>query len=275
MQESTKLLQMKTRILLPLLLFPLWLSAQVVNTEKLRSAGEEGWLAEAGLDFGLTRNKAGQTLRLGSRLRVEYDTEKSRWMLLGAYNLTQFRNVEDPGSVPRNFANNAFGHLRYNYLANDWLTWEVFTQLQHDEIQQINNRLLSGTGPRVKLLRTDSSQLYFGLLYMYEHEASTDFIETPEETLEKDVSLFDHRLSTYLSGGFQITETFNINHVTYFQPNLEDFSDFRVSSETSFSLKISEKLAFRTYFQLVYDRRPPIPVPNLMYTLNNGLEIAL
>ena len=100
-------------------------------------------------------------------------------------------------------------------------------------------------------------------------------IDKEEETLEKDVSLFDHRLSTYLSGGFQITETFNINHVTYFQPNLEDFSDFRVSSETSFSLKISEKLAFRTYFQLVYDRRPPIPVPNLMYTLNNGLEIAL
>ncbi|KGE88666.1 MAG: DUF481 domain-containing protein [Phaeodactylibacter xiamenensis] len=257
-----------------LLFMPAFLSAQVVNTEKLRSTNEDGWLAEAGLDFGLTRNKAGQTLSLGSRLRLEYDTDKSRWMVLGAYNLTQFRNVEDPGSVPRNFANNAFGHLRYNYLANDWLTWEAFTQFQYDQIQQIDARVLTGTGPRVKLLRTDSSQLFFGLLYMYEHEASTDVFEVPEER-SVNVYLYDHRLSTYLSGGFQVTETFNINHVTYFQPNLADLGDFRISSETSLTFKISEKLAFRTYFQLMYDERPPIPVPNTMYSLNNGLEIAL
>jgi hypothetical protein len=261
--------------LLLLLALPLLSHAQVVNTEKLRSASDDGWLAEAGFDFGLTRNKAGQTLRLGSRLRLEYEKDKSRWMLLGAYNLTQFRNVENPGSVPRNFANNAFGHLRYNYLANDWLTWEAFTQLQYDEIQQIDARLLTGTGPRVKLLRTDSSQLFFGLLYMYEHEESVNVFEIPEErTL--DVVLNDHRLSTYLSGGFQITETFSINHVTYFQPNLEDFfGDFRISSETSLSFKISKKLAFRTYFQLMYDERPPIPVPNTMYTLSNGFELSL
>lgn len=265
---------MKTYFLLALLLLPALLSAQVVNTEKLRSASEEGWLAEAGLDFGLTRNKAGQTLRLGSRLRLEYEEGNSRWMLLGAYNLTQFRDVEDPGSVPRNFANNAFAHLRYNYHVNDWLTWEAFTQYQYDEIQQIDARVLTGTGSRVKLLRTDSSQLFFGLLYMYEYEASTDVFEVPIER-EESIMLTDHRLSTYLSGGFQITETFSINHVTYFQPNLEDFGDFRISSETSFSFKISKKLAFRTYFQLMYDERPPIPVPNTMYTLSNGLEIAL
>lgn len=274
MQRIQNLRMMRISLLLPFLLLPTLLAAQVVNTEKLRSAGEEGWLAEAGLDFGLTRNKAGQTLRLGSRLRLEYQKGNSRWMALGAYNLTQFRDVEDPGSVPRNFANNAFGHLRYNYFMNDWLTWEAFTQLQYDEIQQIDARLLTGAGPRVKLLRTDSSQLFFGLLYMYEHEESTDVFEQPEERAV-DVVLNDHRLSTYLSGGFQITKTFQINHVTYFQPNLSDFGDFRISSETSFSFKISNKLSFRTYFQLMYDEQPPIPVPNTMYTLSNGLEIAL
>ena len=257
-----------------LLFMPAFLSAQVVNTEKLRSSGEKGWLAEAGFDFGLTRNKAGQTLRLGSRLRLEYEEGKSRWMLLGAYNLTQFRNVEDPGSVPRNFANNAFGHLRYNYMMNDWLTWEAFTQYQWDEIQQIDARILSGTGPRVRLLQTDTSQLFFGLLYMFEHEESRDVFEEPVER-EVDVVLNDNRLSAYLSGGFRVTETFSINHVTYFQPNLEDFGDFRISSETSLSFRISDKVSFRTFFQLMYDERPPIPVPNTMYTLSNGLEVSL
>lgn len=262
------------RYLFLLLLLPFLLPAQVVNTEKLRSTEEQGWLAEAGLDFGLTRNQAGQTLRLGSSLRLEYQQGNSRWMLLGAYNLTQFRNVEDPGSVPRNFANNAFGHLRYNYFINDWLTWEAFTQIQYDEIQQINARILSGTGPRVKLLRTDTSQLFFGLLYMFEHEESTDEFEEPMER-EVDVILNDNRLSAYLSGGFRITETFGINHVTYFQPNLEDFGDFRISTETSLTFRISDKVSFRTYFQLMYDERPPIPVPNAMYSLSNGLQVSL
>lgn len=266
---------MRKQYLLLLFLLPFIANAQVVNTEKLRADKEQGWLAEAGFDFGLTRNKAGQTLGLGSRLRLEYQQSNSRWMLLGAYNLTQFTNVEDPGSVPRNFANNAFGHLRYNYFVNDWLTWEAFTQYQWDEIQQIDARILSGTGPRVKLLKTDSSQLFFGLLYMFEHEKSRDVFEDPEERTVH-VTLNHNRLSTYLSGGFKITETFSINHVTYFQPNLEDFfGDFRISSETSLSFKISKKLAFRTYFQLMYDERPPIPVPNTMYTLSNGFELSL
>lgn len=266
---------MRKPYLLLLFLLPFIGNAQVVNTEKLRSEQEQGWLAEAGFDFGLTRNKAGQTLRLGSRLRLEYQQGNSRWMLLGAYNLTQFRNVEAPGSVPRNFANNAFGHLRYNYFVNDWLTWEAFTQYQYDEIQQIDARILSGTGPRVKLLKTDTSQLFFGLLYMFEHEESRDVFEEPTQRTV-DVTLNDNRLSAYLSGGFKITETFSINHVTYFQPNLEDFfGDFRISSETSLSFKISDKLSFRTYFQLMYDERPPIPVPNTMYTLSNGFELSL
>lgn len=262
-------------LLLLICLLPSLAYLQVVNTEKLRSASDQGWLAEAGFDFGLTRNRAGQTLRLGSRLRLEYQQGSSRWMFLGSYNLTQFRDVEDPESTPRNFANNVFGHLRYNYVVNDWLIWEVFSQYQWDAVQQIRTRVLSGTGPRVKLLKTDSSQLFFGLLYMFEHEESQDIFEEPVERTV-NVTLNDNRLSTYLSGGFQVTETFSINHVTYFQPNLEDFfGDFRISSETSLSFKISKKLTFRTYFQLMYDEQPPIPVPNTMYTLSNGFELSL
>lgn len=258
-----------------LLLFPIICHAQVVNTEKLRleKGGKRGFAGEANLDLGLARNRAGQTVRLGASARLELLRGNHRWMLLGAYNLTQFNNVDEPGSAPKNFAKNGFGHLRYNYTINRLLTWEAFTQAQYDKIQQIDLRLLVGTGPRLKLLRKDSAQLYFGALYMFEHEESRNEFEDPEPYTEHLI-LDDHRLSTYLSAGIQPTSYLAINHVTYFQPNLSNFSDFRIASETSISVRITNRLSLRTYFQLIYDTEPLVPVPNAMYVLNNGFSIA-
>ncbi|MCO6492239.1 MAG: DUF481 domain-containing protein [Phaeodactylibacter sp.] len=263
------------RYLLLLFLFPIVAHAQVVNTEKLRlDKDDKGFFGEAALDLGLARNRAGQTVRLGSSARLELLRGDHRWMLLGAYNLTQFNNVDEPGSAPKNFANNGFGHLRYNYRSRDWLTWEAFAQAQYDKIQQIDLRLLAGTGPRLRLIRSDSAQLYFGALYMFEHEESRNEFEEPEPFTERLI-LDDHRLSTYLSAGLQITSYLAVNHVTYYQPNLSNFSDFRISSETTLSVKLTGRLSLRTYFQLIYDTEPLVPVPNAMYVLNNGFSLVL
>ncbi|MCB9038428.1 MAG: DUF481 domain-containing protein [Lewinellaceae bacterium] len=266
---------MKHLLQLLLLFLPVMAFTQVVNTEKLRLDKEEkGFFGEASLDLGLARNRAGQTVRLGTSARLELRRGAHRWMALGAYNLTQFNDVDEPGSAPKNFANNGFGHLRYNYRANRWLTWEAFAQAQYDRIQQIDLRLLAGTGPRLRLVKTDSAQLYFGALYMFEHEESRNEFEEPEAFTER-LFLDDHRLSTYLSTGLRITSYLTINHVTYFQPNLSNFSDFRISSETSLSVKLTNRLSLRTYFQLIYDTAPLVPVPNAMYVLNNGFSLVL
>ncbi len=242
--------------------------AQVVNTEKLRLQDSQStWVGDADLSFGLTRNKAGQTLALGANGRVEHLRGRSRWMALAGYGLTQFLNVDDSEAVPKNFRNNYFGHLRYNYRFSDRLTLEAFSQGQYDEIQEIDVRLLNGLGPRLRLARTDSTHLYFGLLYMYEYEETSEF---------EDRIVFnkDHRLSSYLSGGFRINDNLVVDHVTYFQPNLRDFGDFRISSETSISVAITNKLSFDTYFQLIYDAQPPETVPETMYMLRNGLNLS-
>lgn len=254
-------------LILPLfVIFPILMIAQVVNTEKLRLTGKEkDFQTVADFNFGLSRNKAGQTLRLGTQARLEYERKKSKWMLLGAYNLTQFLNVDDPDAVPKNFANNAFGHLRYNRKVNKWLTWEAFTQGQWDEIQEIDIRYLIGTGPRFRVKETEESHLFLGALYMLEYEETS-----PEElnNINKD-----QRLSTYLSAAWLVNEMISINHVTYFQPNLADFNDFRISSETNLSVKINDYVALKTYFQFIYDSRPPITVPESMYVLTNGLSV--
>lgn len=245
--------------------FPLLLIAQVVNTEKMRINQEEtGVTGEIDLSFGLTRNKAGQTLRLGTGARVEWLRPKSRWLLLGGYNRTQFTNIDVPGSAPKNFANNGFGHVRYNRSLGKTVTWEAFLQSQFDEIQEVNIRSLIGTGPRFRLVEKDSLQLFFGALYMYEYE----------ETSEMPAIVYNRhsRLSSYLSVGFQPTGYLSINHVSYFQPRLFHFTDFRISSETTLDIRLTEKLVWRTYFQFIYDEKPPLTVPRIMYMMTNGIS---
>jgi len=259
---------MKLLVHVLILSFTLPLTAQVVNTEKMRSdEPPEGWVTEVNLTLGLTRNKAGQTVSLGSRGRLEHLKNKRRWLLFGSYNLTQFKDVDEPDAVPKNFANNAYGHLRYNYEISDLLTWEAFSQTQFDEVQEMQIRVLNGTGPRFKLIENEKLHLFLGALYMYEYEETTDLSELTYNRT--------HRLSSYASLGLQVTETFTVNHVTYFQPDLTNWQDYRISTETTLAFNITNKLSFTTYFQLVYDTRPPITVPETMYVLNNGLRLAL
>jgi len=163
------------------------------------------------------------------------------------------------------FVNNGFGHLRYNLKINSVITWEAFLQSQFNKVQEVRFRQLTGTGPRFRVVQKDSIQLFFGLLYMYEYEETSGQVEI--------VYNRDHRLSNYLSLGFQPTAYLSINHISYFQPNLRDFNnDFRISSETTLDVQLSAKLSLRTYFQLVYDEKPPIGVPRTMYSLTNGLS---
>lgn len=268
-----------------LLLFTAWLDgpAQVVNTEKLRLVSRDtGFVGDVGLSFGLGRNKAGQTLRLGSQMRLEYLMARSRLMLLGSYDLTQFNNVDVPGSVPKNFNNRAFAHLRYNRDLTRGVAWEAFFQSQFDEIQEVDVRTLMGTGPRFTLAQNDSSALFFGVLYMYEYEETSDarvlvFDPGQNQEVEQDSLTYNrhHRLSAYLSISVALVDFFTLSHVSYVQPRLDRPDDLRIASETTLSIRMGKKFSFDAYLQLIYDTRPPMTVPRTMYTLTNGLSMRL
>lgn len=240
--------------------------AQIVNTEELRfNIDDQKFVGLIDLDFGLTRNKAGMSLQPGLDIRLELKNPKTRWMALGGYNLTRFTNLNRPGSLPSNFTNRGFAHLRYNYDLSRKLTIEVFSQYQFDEIQEIDKRFLNGFGPRLQLAQTDSAFLYIGALYMYEYEETSD---QPEGIIYNN----DNRMSAYLSFGYQFNEFVNISNVTYFQPNLSDWDDYRITWKFTFSAGLNKWMAFRTAFNLVYDNRPPVTVPPAMYDLSTGFS---
>ena len=113
-------------------------------------------------------------------------------------------------------------------------------------------------------MQTDSSQIFFGTLYMYEYENTG-----PGDFQEENR---DHRLSTYFSVGFNLSK-FLINHITYYQPNLTKFSDYRINSETAINVKIDSRVSLRTSFTLIFDSRPPVTVRQTRYNFGSGLRL--
>ncbi len=228
--------------ILLLVLNGLFVQGQVVNTEKLRqSQKKEGWIGKIDLNFGMTSNTI-KVIRTNPSLRVEYSKERHRIIFLNNLNLSR---------ASTNFVNDGYSHIRHNLALSPRITWESFVQSQYNEIQLIGLRQLFGSGPRIKFWENDTSRLYGGILYMYEYEQSRKI----EGFLQSFVR--SHRLSTYLSFGYEFTDLFSIDHISYYQPRLFILKDVRVATETSFNFQLNENLAFSVKFSLWYDGRPP------------------
>lgn len=123
-------------------------------------------------------------------------------------------------------------------------------------------RVLSGAGIRYTPVAHDSLEVHIGALGMYEYEEITD-----TALVHRDL-----RLSSYGSFDYQITKTFGVNTIVYFQPKFNDLTDYRVANESALIFKATKRLEFRVVWSMVYDAFPPEGVPDLNYTLKNNLR---
>jgi len=229
-------------------------SAQVVNVESKRFLNDtNGFVGKIDFNFQLTQNTQ-QIINLGNNVHLQYQKGRSRFLLINDLNFVK------AGST--NFVNAGFQHFRYNYKVVNRLTWEAFVQSQYNPILRLDLRLLAGTGPRFKLVKNNTLRLYAATLYMYEHE-----------DISGETSQFNtHRLSSYVTFSLSLGENVDFASTTFYQPNLQNFQDYRIANDSSFELLINKKLNFRTGFNLLYDTRQPSGIPNLVYTLRNGLS---
>ena len=184
--------------------------------------------------------------------------------------------VIDNSDNNNDLINKNFQHLRYNYTFKDssFLTYELFTQRQQNKLKYLEFRAHAGTGFRFRLLNNDFITLYISPLLMYEYERLDDDNQTITSLFKGDF---------YTSFSININKIIGLSHVTYYQPvlyefystsDLEQFKDFRISTETSLDFSIiKNKLAFSIIYEMTYDSNPPAElVANpLFYTLNNQL----
>ena len=231
------------------------ITAQIVNVESLRQISDTStWSGGISLDMSLIKNKR-QIFTLKNRSRVQY--QKNRHLAL-FINDFSFKEVDT-----KKIINKGIQHLRYNYKLKHRMALEAFTQSQHDAISNIKFRGLMGSGPRFKLSPSEKYRLYLGTLIMYEYEEI--------EELSAVVIHRDFRSSSYFSCSLYPSDRLAIVSTTYYQPKLNQWSDFRISTETSLALPLHKNLAYKATFALNYDRFPALGVPDTQYEFTNGL----
>lgn len=238
------------------LFLPLVANAQIINVESKRGdLKKEGWKGSIDFNLDYTRNVS-EILQYGNKTTVQY--LKDRHLLLI---LADLYRVQAGGT---DFVNNGYEHVRYSYALNDKrrLAWEVFEQMQFNSVQKITFRALLGTGPRWNVFRGDSLEMSLGSLPMYEFEELTD------GTIERNF-----RLSSYLQFAWILNKSFQYSNITYFQPAIGRWNDYRLSHESTIELRITRTLRYKITANLLYDTNVPIEVPDFIFTLTNGLSI--
>lgn len=244
---------MKTAVLLILLLFTMSISSQVVNIESKRMRSDSlGWLGTAELNFQFLKNV--ETIYdLGGKVHFQFKGKRGLWLFLNEYRLIK--------SGETKFVNSAFAHVRYNHkVTKELLRWEAFVQAQFNGALDVGLRLLGGTGPRIKIYDSDVFRCYAASLYMFEYQESVD----------KSIIERNHRTSSYLSITLD-AGSFEISNTTYYQPNMQNFKDYRINSQTDLTIKMTEDLDFKTQFIYRFDNAPFPGIPRETYFLFNGI----
>ncbi|MCK4661266.1 MAG: DUF481 domain-containing protein [Bacteroidales bacterium] len=231
--------------------------SQVVNIEKKRiNNKEKGMQGSIDLSIGFIKSES-DIIQGKNSLKLQYNNNNSTFLF--------FNNISLIKADDKNFMNDGFQHLRYNYnISNSLVIAEFFVQHQYNTIKNLKKRFLTGAGPRIRISENDTIRFYTGYLCMYEYELLTD------DTTQNQ----SFRLSAYISLGYNFNKNFSINHITYYQPVFIDFQDYRISSETYFSFKFATKLSFKLVYTLTYDTNPPLGINKLFYSLNNTISYS-
>jgi hypothetical protein len=160
--------------------------------------------------------------------------------------------------------NQGYQHLRFSRDINYFLTLSYFSQIQTNPVLRIKTRVLNGAGPRFNLQPYGKNSVMIGSMLMHEYE----------EELDTAIYHSDFRASIFVFYKMKIAENVNVNSITYFQPRLDYFEDFRVSSTLDVTLFINQKINWSVSFNLLYDAFPVFDknIPNLTYSFRNGLS---
>lgn len=232
----------------------LFVDAQIVNVESLRRATDSAkWSGNFSLDVGFIKNK-NEVLRINNRINIQHRSNRNTYLFVNDLNFQKLKGND--------FVNRGIQHFRYNYNFSSLVTWEAFLQGQYDAISNINFRGLIGAGPRFKFENLENYKFYLGTLIMYEHENTSDELNNIHK---------DFRASVYVAFKLYPKENISIVSTTYYQPKLNQLSDYRLSNETSIAFKIFKDLAYKASFTFLYDRFPVFDTPKTQYELTNGL----
>jgi len=239
--------------------------SQVVNIENKRIYDDTAGLSGSiGASFSAIKNQV-WLINTSFRPLIQYKAKLHYFLLLG--DLGYSRGAE------QTFANWGMIHFRYTYRLNflphhhsyksPW-KWEVYSQVQYNQLLRQRLRAIAGTGPRLKILETKQVRLFVGTSVYYEHEELLNGI------INKDF-----RSSTYFSWFMNFNGKLNFSGVSYFQPRLDLFRDLRYLGQYTLNYRLRKNLSLRWDATLYYDSDPALTVNKSAYNTTLGFQLGL
>ena len=145
--------------------------------------------------------------------------------------------------------NNSWAHAGFSDEFQRGLAAEVFLDGKRDDFQALDSRVQLGAGMRFTLNYTpDVRAVYAGIgaLHEWEDQAGRD----------------DHywRLNSYLAYKRQLNEQVRGLFGLYYQPSLEEGSDYLLSAEAAVLVKLATQLDLKLGVKYEYDAEAPLGI---------------
>lgn len=234
-----------------------------VNTEAMRRTdGSPGWYAALAADLGYVAGNS-SLLTYKTNARLDHRTTFGHTFVVG-----QFQQGRKDEQV---FINKGFLHLRgVRHLRAD-LAMEGFVQQEFNEFINLGSRSLLGGGIRWERVRAGDStgagwKINLGLGAMWEREEQTGQDEGLVQLL---------RSTNYLVLRWSPDERLTMSSTTYFQVDIDNFSDYRILWDGGLQVALSHRLALNVKVDLRYDSDPPSDVEKSYdMELTNGISYS-
>jgi hypothetical protein len=234
---------------------------QLVNIENQRVQSDSlRTITIMDLQYNYQNNNNEELSLVNFSATHQYKTKnlKNYFLLLG--------NIDYSLANSEELSNSGLIHFRYNRKLNKKLRIEAFIQYQYNKILGIESRSLIGIGPRYKINKSEKIIFYIGSLLMQEFEEATDNPNT----------MSFQRLSNYLSLSVKnAAKTIEFTAVVYYQPNINLWEDYRLSSQASLAFNITSKVQFVNSVNYGYDSYTPTNVNKKNIILTNGFKMYL
>lgn len=226
-----------------------------VNVEWLRPSKGNGVFQNIGLSTQLSSGNS-DYFDLSVQYRIDWVLEKQERFLLT--NLNRKTNGSDILSYK------GFTHLRLTHYVRPDFGVEVFTQQEFNELANLENRILLGSGIRKKVANIGFGvQSAIGVGLMYE-------LEDTKTKGENDAI----KSTNYVSFSKQIGPSAKASGITYFQFALDDAENFRSLTQVSTQYQFNRNWSFFINGTADYDNQPDTGIEKFDLTLTQGLQIS-
>jgi len=185
---------------------------------------------------------------------TKYYAKDKIYFILVNYSFGESNSVRD--------TNKGLVHLRYLKKLNSIFDYEIFSQVEFNEFQDLKLRSVTGVNLRNKVNLFKSFYIGYGLMYSYMKPKEITYFNK----IRKDIVA-----NLYLSMTEDITKNLNFNYLGYYQPIINNLNDFRVSQVFQFDNKINKKFMIRVEAIYQYNESPYYGIEKEDFSTNIGL----